>query len=149
MSSDFARSIEPDTPHGWGVDLGLLCVRLALASVFMYHGAQKLFGAFGGKGLGGLIQAYGPVVGSLVGIGEFFGGLGMLLGVLTRFSGASLVLIMGGAIAFVHGKNGFGGDGGYEFNLVLLLCALAIMLAGPGRATVMRWLPARFRPWAE
>ena len=149
MSTDFARASEPDLPRGWGVDLGLLAVRLALASVFMYHGGQKLFGWFEGKGLTGLIEGYGYVVGNLIGIGEFFGGLGLLVGVLTRFSGLSLVLIMAGAIWYVHGKNGFGGQGGYEFNLVLLLCALAIAMAGPGRLTVMRWLPARFRPWAE
>ena len=136
-------------PTGWAHDFALFSVRVGLAAVFMYHGGQKLFGWFGGKGLGGLINAYGPVVGSLVGIGEFFGGLGLLVGVLTRFSAASLVLIMSGAIYFVHGKHGFAGEGGYEFNFALITMALAIFLAGPGRLTVMRWLPARFRPWLE
>lgn len=138
-----------DPPTGWQLDFALFSVRVGLAAVFMYHGGQKLFGWFGGKGLGGLIERYGTVVGSLVGVGEFFGGLGLLVGVLTRFSAASLVLIMGGAIYYVHGKHGFGGEGGYEFNFALITMALAILLAGPGRLTVMRWLPARFRPWLE
>ena len=145
----FASAPTGPATRGLDVDVALLSVRIGLASVFMYHGAQKLFGWFGGKGLAGLIEGYGVVVGSLVGIGEFFGGLGLLVGVLTRFSAASLILIMAGAIWFVHGKNGFGGQGGYEFNFVLITMCLAILAAGPGRAALAAVLPARLRPWLE
>jgi putative oxidoreductase len=138
----------PPTP--WPVDLALLNVRIGLATVFMFHGAQKLFGWFGGHGLGGLIEAYGAVIGTLVGIGEFFGGLGLLVGLLSRFSAASLIVIMGGAIVLVHGKNGFASsDGGIEYNFVLITMALAILVAGPGRIALGLILPARLKPWLE
>jgi putative oxidoreductase len=131
-------------------DLALLSVRIGLAAVFMFHGAQKLFSWFGGHGLEGLIKTFGPVVGTLVGIGEFFGGLGLLVGLLSRFSGASLILIMAGAIYNVHGKKGFSmQDGGYEYNFVLITMALAILLAGPGRIALARFLPASLKPWVE
>lgn len=138
------------TDAGWSYDLALFSIRFGLAAAFMYHGAQKMFGWFGGQGLAKMIENLGPVLGPLVAIGEFFGGLGLLVGVLTRFSGASLVLIMAGAIVMVHGKNGFSlANGGYEYNLVLLTMALAIALTGPGRLALGRVLPQRFRPWFE
>lgn len=137
------------TPMSTATSLALLSVRVGLAAVFMYHGAQKLFGAFGGKGLSAMIENMGPVLGTLVTIGEFFGGLAVLLGLFSRFSGASLVVIMIGAIVMVHGKNGFGGDGGYEFNFTLLCMALAIFLAGPGRIALAKFLPAKLKPWLE
>lgn len=134
----------------WPVDLALLSVRVGLAVVFMFHGGQKLFGWFGGHGLSGLIENYGLIVGWLVGIGEFFGGLGLLVGLLSRFSAASLILIMGGAIAFVHGKNGFASsDGGIEYNFVLITMAVAILVAGPGRLALCRILPGAPKPWLE
>jgi putative oxidoreductase len=102
------------------VDWALFAVRLVVGIIFMAHGAQKLFGAFGGSGLGPLVHMMGSV-GYLVAIGEFFGGLGILVGFLSRFSGASLIVIMLGAIALVHGKNGFflGQKAGFEYNLAL------------------------------
>jgi putative oxidoreductase len=92
---------------GWAHDLSLLCIRVGLAAVFIFHGGQKLFGWFGGKGILGLIEHLGVIMAYLVAIGEFFGGVGLLLGILSRFSAASLALIMAGAIFMVHGKNGF------------------------------------------
>src|SRR5688572_17546317 len=88
------------------VDIALLLVRVIVGVIFAAHGAQKLFGAFGGPGLGELIKMMGPI-GVPVAIGEFFGGLGLVFGFLTRFSAASLIVIMIGAIVLVHGKNGF------------------------------------------
>ncbi|MEB3221675.1 MAG: DoxX family protein [Candidatus Sericytochromatia bacterium] len=128
------------------VDLALLSVRAGLAAVFIFHGGQKLFGLFGGQGMAQLVQNLGPVLGYLVAIGEFFGGLGLLVGFLSRFSAASLVVIMAGAIALVHGKNGFSAQGGgYEYNLALLTMALAILLAGPGRIAFTQLLPPAVR----
>src|SRR4029077_13782677 len=87
-------------------DWALLVARVFIGIVFMAHGAQKLFGAFGGPGLSAVVQMMGPI-GYLVTIGEFFGGLGLVLGVLTRLSAASIIVIMLGAIGMVHGKVGF------------------------------------------
>lgn len=131
------------------VSLALLLTRIGLASVFMYHGAQKMFGAFGGPGLGVMMEKMGPVLGFLVSFGEFFGGLAVLVGLLSRFSGGILALIMVGAIVMVHGKNGFSGDGGFEFNFVLLMMGLAVFVAGPGKLALAKVLPAKLKPWLE
>ena len=121
------------------VDGSLLALRLVLGIVFMAHGAQKLFGAFGGPGLEGIVQMMGPL-GYLVTIGEFFGGLGLIAGILPRFSAGSLIVIMLGAIGIVHGKVGFfmnwtgqqAGEG-YEYHLLAIAALLPIVIVGPGR----------------
>src|ERR1700688_2348271 len=92
------------------VNVALLAVRVIVGVIFVAHGAQKLFGAFGGPGLEAMVQpppnGMGPL-GYAVTIGEFFGGLGLIVGFLTRFSAASLIVIMLGAIGLVHGQHGF------------------------------------------
>jgi putative oxidoreductase len=127
------------------VDLALLVVRVIVGVIFMAHGAQKLFGAFGGPGLAAITQpppdGMGPL-GYPVTIGEFFGGLGLVVGFLTRFSAASLIVIMLGAIALVHGQNGFfQSAGGFEYNLALIGLLAPILIAGPGRLAIGRFLP--------
>ena len=123
------------------VDVSLLLVRVIVGIIFAAHGAQKMFGAFEGKGLEATANEMGPI-GYLVSIGEFFGGLGLVVGFLTRFSAASLIVIMIGAIALVHGKNGFfQSDNGIEYNLALIGLLLPILLAGPGRYALGRFLP--------
>ena len=129
------------------VDVALLLARIIVGVVFMAHGAQKLFGAFGGPGLSGFVAMMGPI-GYLVAIGEFFGGLGILVGFLARFSAASIIVIMLGAIAMVHGKVGFfmnwmgnqGGEG-FEYHLLAIGILLVILIAGPGRYAIGRYLP--------
>src|SRR5262245_38354252 len=121
------------------VDWALLFSRLIIGLVFMAHGAQKLFGAFGGPGLSAFVQMMGPL-GYLVAIGEFFGGLGLMFGFLSRFSAASIIVIMLGAIGLVHAKFGFfmnwagqqAGEG-FEYHLIAIAALLAIVIAGPGR----------------
>src|ERR1051326_9253347 len=88
------------------VDWALLVARLFVGVVFIAHGAQIMFGAFGGPGLSAFVQALGPL-GYPVAVGEFFGGLGLVVGFLSRFSAASIILIMLGAIGMVHAKVGF------------------------------------------
>lgn len=122
------------------VDRALLVARVIVGVIFMAHGAQKLFGAFGGPGLAGVVQMMGPL-GYLVSIGEFFGGLGLIVGFLSRFSAAALIVVMLGAIAMVHGKNGFFAPTGFEFNLALIGLLATILIAGPGRLSVGRLLP--------
>lgn len=131
-----------DETNSMSVDWALLAVRIVAGIIFVAHGSQKLFGAFGGPGLGPLIQMMGPV-GYLVAIGEFFGGLGLIFGFLSRFSSASLIVVMLGAIALVHAKNGFflGEKLGFEFNLALIGLLSAILIAGPGRISIGRLLP--------
>lgn len=105
------------------------------------HGAQKLFGAFSGAGLAATVEKLGPI-GYLVVIGEFFGGLGLDVGFLCRFSAAANIVIMIGAIATVHGKNGFFmSAGGFEYNLALIGLLAPILIAGPGRIAIGRFLP--------
>lgn len=129
-----------------GLHTALLLVRIALALPFVFHGAQIAFGAFGGPGLHGFVQASKgqmPLpVAVLVGYGEFLGGLGILFGVLSRLAGGGIALIMLGAIFLVHLKNGYSvQSGGFEYALTLLLLAVALMVAGPGRLTAARVLP--------
>ena len=122
------------------VDVALLVVRIIVGVIFVAHGAQKLFGAFGGPGLAGVVGMMGPL-GYLVTIGEFFGGLGLIFGVLSRFSAAALTLTMLGAIAMVHGKNGFFAPTGLEYNLALIGLLAPILIAGPGRFALSHFLP--------
>jgi putative oxidoreductase len=128
--------------HAPSIDFALLCVRVAAGIIFMAHGAQKLFGAFGGPGLEPIVQMLGPV-GYLVAIGEFFGGLGLIAGFLSRFSALSLIVIMIGAIVKVHFQNGFflGEKPGFEFNFALIGLLLPVLIAGPGRVALGRLLP--------
>lgn len=123
------------------VDASLLIVRLIVGVIFAAHGAQKLFGAFGGAGLAATVETMGPLA-YPVAIGEFFGGWGLVVGFLCRFSAAALIVIMLGAIGMVHGKNGFFlQQGGCEYNLALMGLLAPILIAGPGRYAAGRWLP--------
>jgi putative oxidoreductase len=132
------------------VDVSLLLLRVIVGVIFAAHGAQKLFGAFGGPGLAAM-TAPPPngmgMLGYFVTIGEFFGGLGLILGFLSRFSAASLIVIMIGAIAMVHGQHGFFlgsgpestlGEAGFEYNLALIGLLLPILLCGPGQFSIGR-----------
>jgi putative oxidoreductase len=129
------------------IDWAILSARVVAGGIFMAHGAQKLFGAFGGPGLAAVVQMMGPL-GYLVTIGEFFGGLGLVFGILSRFSAASIIIIMLGAVATVHGKFGFfmnwagnqAGEG-FEYHLLAIGALLPIVIAGPGRFAVERFLP--------
>lgn len=125
----------------FSLNLSLLVGRVIVGTIFAAHGAQKLFGAWGGPGLTNVVNQMGPL-GYPVTIGEFFGGLGLILGFLTRFSAASNIVIMLGAIAMVHGKNGFFmSAGGFEYNLALIGLLFPLMMCGPGRYSVGRFLP--------
>lgn len=141
----------------WAVEISLLVIRVIVGVIFFAHGAQKLFGAFGGPGLDAIVKNMGPV-GYLVAIGECLGGAGLVIGFLSRFSAAADIVIMIGAIALVHGKHGFfQSNNGFEYNLALIGLLLPILLAGPGKYSVGRFLPlpnarertARFSSWSN
>src|SRR6476661_1851305 len=133
------------------VTFSLLVVRVIVGIIFAAHGAQKLFGAFGGPGLTAMVQPPPNGMGLLgypVTIGEFFGGLGLIVGFLSRFSAASLIVIMLGAIGMVHGKNGFFlQNQGFEYNLALIGLLVPVLLAGAGRFALGRLLPWPRSAW--
>jgi putative oxidoreductase len=120
-----------------------LALRLPLGIIFAAHGAQKLFGWFGGYGLEGTGQWMasiglepGVLLAALSGSAEFFGGLFLILGLLTRPSALVLALTMVVAIFSVHISNGlFMSNNGYEFGLALLAGAVSLLISGGGRAS--------------
>ncbi|GLR73425.1 DoxX family protein [Aliivibrio sifiae] len=128
-----------------------LALRIPVGIIFMAHGAQKLFAWFGGYGLEGTGQFFesiglapGVAMAFLAGSAEFFGGLFILLGLLTRPSAFVLAFTMLIAIVSVHLPNGlFMSDGGYEFGLALLAASASLMLSGSGKVALDKWLESK------
>jgi putative oxidoreductase len=135
------------TDAGWGP----LALRLPIGVIFVAHGAQKLFGAFGGYGLEGTGQfmaslglAPGYLMALLAGSAEFFGGLALLFGLLVRPAAAALAVAMLVAILAVHVDKGlFLANNGYEFGLALLAAAVALLISGAGRLSADAVLATR------
>ncbi len=128
-----------------------LALRVPAGIIFMAHGAQKLFGAFGGYGLEGTGQWMasiglepGYLMALAAGSAEFFGGLALLLGLLTRPAAVVLAFTMLVAILSVHIQNGlFMSNNGYEFGLSLLAISVALAFNGAGAVSVDRLLGQR------
>ena len=131
-----------------GDDWSPLALRLAAGVIFAAHGAQKLFGWFGGPGLAGVGQwmesiglAPGYLMALLAGSGEFFGGLALLLGLLVRPAALVLAVVSLVAIFTVHLDKGlFMSNNGYEFALALLAVSASLAIGGAGRASIDRVL---------
>jgi len=124
-------------------DLGLLAMRLMLGAVFVFHGSQKLFGAFGGYGLdgtAGFMENLGlplPYLSALsAGLTEFLGGLGLAAGVLPRLSGLGLTVTMLVASFSAHAGAFSAQADGMEYPLTLAVVALGLALTGPGALTL-------------
>src|SRR3989442_10470078 len=119
-------------------DLGLLALRLMLGLVFLGHGAQKAFGAFGGPGLAGTTGFMASLGlqparfwAATAALGELLGGLLVLIGFLTPLGALLIAVTMAVAIAKVHASKGFFiQNGGYEYSLVLLVAALTLAATG-------------------
>ena len=120
---------------------GLTVVRILVGIIFVAHGSQKLFGAFGGYGLEGTGQYMaslgltpGYLMALLSGSAEFFGGLGLVVGLLARPAAAVLAATLVVAIFSVHISHGlFMANNGYEFALALLGGVIAVLIEGAGK----------------
>lgn len=126
------------------MELGLLLLRVVLGATIAAHGAQKLFGWFGGygiEGVGGFLGSMGfrpaRTQAALAGLSELGGGLLLVLGLLTPLGAAAVAGVMLVAIATVHLPKGFFNDaGGYEFNLLILAAAITLAITGPGELSL-------------
>ena len=127
---------------------GATILRLAVGTVFVAHGAQKLFGVWGGPGLSAMSRMLGQLgfpqytypLAVLVALTEFCGGLLLIAGAATLWAAIALLIEMGVATYKVHWPNGFflnwgltpGRGHGIEFNVVLIAALLSLVFTGPG-----------------
>ncbi|QRK82804.1 DoxX family protein [Pseudomonas granadensis] len=125
---------------------GLTVLRIAVGVIFAAHGSQKLFGLFGGYGLAGTAQwmesiglTPGYLMATLAGGTEFFAGLALIIGLLTRPAALGLAFLSLVAIFSVHIGNGlFMANNGYEFALALLAGSIAVLIEGAGKLSADR-----------
>ena len=113
--------------------LALFVLRLVLGVIMIAHGSSKVFGGIShhvqmvsGLGLPGWLAYFSAAA-------EFFGGILVIAGFLTRFAALAIAINMGVAIWKVHWKNGLMGDHGYQFPLALAAIAFALIFFGAGR----------------
>lgn len=122
------------------MDLGLLVLRVVIGALFAGHGAQKLFGWFGGAGLDGTARFFDGIglrpartMAILAGAAEMAGGALLALGLLTPVAAMLLSAVLVVAIAAVHLAHGpWAADGGWEYNAVLLAAVFAVCAIGAG-----------------
>jgi putative oxidoreductase len=133
-----------------------LIIRVAAGLVMFPHGAQKLFGWFGGHGLTGTLGFFTDkmgvpaIIAILVILCESLGSLALIVGFATRFMAVGLATVMIGAMVMVHFGNGFfmnwsgkqGGEG-FEYHLLIIGICAALLISGAGKWSVDRWLLPR------
>jgi putative oxidoreductase len=137
---------------GTSNDVALTAMRLVLGVVFFAHGAQKILGWFGGYGFHGTMGFFEHMgmpapVALLIICTEFFGGMGLIVGLLTRIAALGIGVEMIGAIFLVHLPNGFfmnwsgtqKGEG-FEYHLLTIAMAAALLLRGAGAFSLDRTL---------
>ena len=134
-------------------DYAITILRLVLGIVFFAHGAQKMLGWFGGYGFSGTMGFFTHQMGIpapfafLAICAEFFGGLGLIVGALGRIAAFGIMCNMIVAVMMVHIHNGlfmnwFGNQKGegYEYHLLAIAAALAIIIEGSGALSIDRFL---------
>ena len=135
-------------------DYGALVARLALGIMIFPHGAQKLLGWFGGNGFGPTMDWFTQqlgipwIFGFLAIMAEFFGGLGLIVGFMSRIAALGVGITMLVAVMKVHAANGFFMNWyviperghGYEFHILAIGLALVAVLKGGGALSVDRVL---------
>ena len=127
-------------------DTAGLIMRLTLGGVMLPHGLQKVFGLFGGAGLQATMHTFTAKLGLpapvavLVILAESAGALGLIVGFCTRLCALGIALVMGGAVFFVHARYGFfmnwtgnGAGEGFEYHLLAIGLALALVIHGAGK----------------
>jgi putative oxidoreductase len=124
---------------------GLLLIRAVVGTQMAAHGAQKMFGWFGGGGPRGTAGFFGslrfrqPLAMALMAATAELSGVLFAFGLVTPLAALAIAVVMLTAIATVHGPNGyFAGNGGYEHNLGILAVAVGIVAIGPGRFSLDR-----------
>ncbi|CUS48053.1 MAG: putative oxidoreductase [Idiomarinaceae bacterium HL-53] len=148
MNKSFLQKVFA-TNEGWAA----LVLRVPVGLILASHGAQKLFGWFGGNGLEATGQWMGSIgldpgflMALLAGGAEFFGGLALAIGVLTRPAAILNAFTMLVAIFAVHFQNGlFMSNGGYEYALTLFVVSIALAIQGAGRYSVDEVLAKKFQ----
>jgi putative oxidoreductase len=152
VATQIAQSPRNDVPALGGVlaavePLTWPLVRVVTGALLLPHGAQKLFGAFGGGGLAGtgqFMESLGHTPGWLwalaIAVTEFVGGLCLVFGFLTRPAALAVLVFMFNAILFHAGNGFFWPDGGFEYPLMWATLALAILIRGGGPLSVDRAL---------
>ena len=133
-----------------------LVARVFLGIVILPHGLQKLLGMFGGYGFSASVEFFSGMgipsaIGALIVLGESFGALFLILGLLSRISAAGIGIIMLGAILTVHGQNGFfmnwfgtqAGEG-YEYHLLALGLSASLVISGGGMLSLDSYAADRF-----
>jgi len=131
--------------------IAALILRVPVGLILAAHGAQKLFGWFGGNGLAGTAGWMssigiepGYMMAILAGSAEFFGGLALILGLLTRPAAVAAAFTMLVAIFSVHISNGlFAANNGYEYALTLMVALIALAVQGGGQMSVDQALTQR------
>ena len=134
------------------MDEGVLVIRLVFGLLMAAHGAQKLFGWFGGYGLQATGQFFGEKLGMnpgllfafLAGFVEFFGGLALVFGLLTRTAAIGVAILMSVALTVHWSKGFFWTGGGIEYPLMWGLLAVAIALNGSGKFSLDEKLGLRY-----
>ncbi|HEX6628030.1 MAG TPA: DoxX family protein [Gemmatimonadaceae bacterium] len=123
------------SPSPRQIDIALLIIRAVTGFIFIAHGWQKLF-VYGFAGVTGAFAHMGvpapEVLGPLVALVEFFGGIALVIGLLTRLAALGLAFNMLVAMLLVHLKGGFFNPGGIEFPLSLFAAALVLVFTGAG-----------------
>jgi putative oxidoreductase len=123
------------------MEYGLLLIRVVIGLSLAAHGAQKLFGMFGGYGIAGtgsFLESLGfrpgKPLAALAGLGELGGGLALAIGLLTPLAAAVIIAAMIVAVFGVHLPKGFfGQNGGYEYPMIVAVVAAGLAFVGPGR----------------